>query len=144
MMKFYLVLSSFFDKKRLFISFAMDNKPEKQIKKRLSAAEKQAAVEFILKLKAKRKKYAWQTASKEFGVSIPTLNAWVRKATTEKVLRRSGLIDKVKPAPLPKVDPKDLRRMATLMEEIATLQAQVDRLASMRNELARLQAKIFK
>ncbi len=111
-------------------------------KKRYTPEEKQAVLDFIAQFKTQNKRGAQKAAAAHFGISTVTISSWT-KANKVKRGRKAGSKPAApKPQPLAAAQPADLRRLASVLEEIAELEAQVAKLEALRAEAAELKAKL--
>lgn len=120
----------------------MNQKPTSG-KKRYTAEEKQSVLDFIAEQKLQNKRGAQKEAATRFGISTVTISSWM-KASKVKRGRKPGSKNTTEPKPqaLAAALPCDLRRLATVLEEIAELEAQTAKLDALRTEAAELKAKL--
>lgn len=122
----------------------MDSNNNTNSKRRYTPEEKQAVLDFITERKTQNKRGAQKEAAAHFGISTVTISSWM-KATKVKRGRKPGTKNSTTPKsqPLSAALPADLRRLASVLEEIAELEAQTVKLESLRAEAAELKAKLI-
>ncbi len=122
----------------------MENEKKQNIQaraKRYTEAEKAEILEFISNYPGIRG--AQKAAIQKYGVSAVTISNWLKTVTKTKKNRKRGGSSKLASRSLIVSDPDDLRRLASLMEEIAELESLVNKLDDLREEAEVLQAKLL-
>ena len=117
-------------------------------KKRYTPEEKQKVIDYILQYKSdnskKSRRGAQKAAAAHFNISTVTISSWM-KSIKGRPGRKPGSKNTIPrgATPLALASPPDLRQLASMMEQIAELEAQTEKLAALKLEAAALQAKIM-
>jgi transposase-like protein len=106
--------------------------------KRYTQEEKEAILTFIENFQGRG---AQKAAVAQFGVSAVTISHWIKASKSKKRTRTSSAKSSKKSINI--VDPEDLRRLASLMEEISQLETLVAKLDTLREEADAIREKFL-
>lgn len=113
--------------------------------KRYTSEQKEEIIAFINDYKAKNGRGAQKEAAAKYGVSAVTITNWM-KATKKKRGRKVGSKNSTsskRSTALKTQSPEDLRRLASLLEEISELESLTSRLAALKEEAEEISSKIL-
>ncbi len=111
-------------------------------KKRYTPEEKQVVLDFIAQHKTQNKRGAQKAAAAHFGISTVTISSWIKANKVKRGRKPGSTLAAPKAHPLAAAQPADLRRLASVLEEIAELEAQTAKLEALRAEAAELKVKL--